>query len=210
HRLLIVSNAPKNEPALAGKCWGDRLCLRGALRHRHRSEASCVEDRGVAKNLNLKTGTPDEPEAYQRSSPPYARGHGRPPIRREDATRLYPTHRDLRHLSRPLARLRDRRRSATISGARDRAELEAAEAEHAGCGAAVSVQDDARTARSRASAGSCQLPTQAAASAEPGGRGPAAGGGTWARAQVQGCAECHLWRGAASQRGRRSARRRYR
>src|SRR6202011_414115 len=140
------------------------------------------------------------PEAYQRSSPPHARGHGCPPLRREDATRLYPTHRDLRHLSRPLARHRDRRRSATISGARDRAGLEAAEDERAGLGAAVPVQDDARTARSRVSAGPSELSTQAATRAEPGGRRPAARGSAWAWTQVQGCAECRLWRGAASQR----------
>ena len=73
-------------------------------------------------------------------------GHDGPQLRREDAARLYPAHRDLCQISRPLARHGDRRRHPPLPARTDRAGRAAAEDEHAGLGVALLLHHHAAAA----------------------------------------------------------------
>ena len=133
--------------------------------------ASRPEDWGF-QHSNLRTGAFDERQADQRSSPPHDRGHDGPELQRQDPARLYPAHRDLCQISRPLARYRDRRRHPPLPACAGRAGRAAPEDERAGLGVALLLHHHARPRRPRPSAGPHALSAQAAAGARCRSRSP--------------------------------------
>ena len=154
-----------------------------------------LEDRGVRKTSNLKTGAPDEREAHQRPSPPHARGHGRAQVRREDpATTISATSRASPAFlgrSPDTATAEDVRRFQVHLTESGRA---AADDEQLGLGAALLLRHDARPRRAGPASRPRALPQEAAARALARGGGPPAGSGTRPRPQVQGGPEHRLWR----------------
>src|SRR5215831_16736965 len=86
---------------------------------------------------NLKTGAlTDESEAYQRTSPPHARGHGGAQIQRSDLLELYPPHRGVCQVPRPLSRHGHCGRRAAFPGAYDRERRTAVEPQQRSLGTA--------------------------------------------------------------------------
>src|ERR1700730_17677432 len=83
------------------------------------------------QHSNLRTGAFDARQADQRSSPPHDHGHDGPQLERQDTARLYPAYRDLRQISRPLPRYRERRRYPPLPARPGRAGDAAPENEYA-------------------------------------------------------------------------------
>src|ERR1700749_3353192 len=113
-------------------------------------------------NLTSNRSIPHDQRGHQPIALAYDRRHGDPQVIAEDSNRLHPPRQKLCVVSWPLARYRERRRSAPFSTASTAEQGAAGEREQSGIGTALFLRRNPRPTRHGAAPDLCERAAQAA------------------------------------------------